>query len=377
MLTSIPPAVKKLFRSGLSSVSSAGSPGPLLIKLINVILLSPHMGDDITYLDILVLKKIDSESTLEKFSMKINTSFFDTANMLGSMKIKGLLDIQSSIGGQSPIVITGEGKDVISAAIQKAGEPIDTLDQTILNALVSGVRDLQALQKVINIRSRDLAFHLYKLKAYDYIDQTVQSARVNFSLTEKGFLLTKGYRSTIKAADIAKANVPAQPAAENKDEPPPKKSGSIEDEIKDLFNFKSFSKPKEKQQATMKPNLAARVQPGPPQAPAQSTAQTPAGSQGSAGSQTSAQSPPGSQAQSRGPSNLQAASSQSQIRSQPSESFLPPFMRKAPAKKEMDRQKMFMSKLEFYVQKYAIFALLVLIMLILIVFAVVFVFISS
>jgi len=283
------------------------------------------MGDDITYLDLLVLKKLDKESTVEKFGMKINTSFFDTANLIGSMKIKGLVNIESSIvGGQSPIMITGEGRDLISSAIQKAGEPIDTLDQTILNALVSGVRDLTALQKVINIRARDLAFHLYKLKSYDYIDQTVQSAKVNFSLTEKGFLLTKGYRSSIKASDLAKKkqekeqkSTTAQPKKQES-----KKSGSIEDEIRDLFNFKSYNKAKDyKKPEEKKPQIT--------------------------------------DAQKESPKDK-------------SQNKLPPFMKKSPPKKAMDRQKMLMSKLDFYVQRYAIFAILILIMLVLLVFAVLF-----
>jgi len=42
----------------------------------------------------------------------------------------------------------------------------------------------------------------------------------------------------------------------------------------------------------------------------------------------------------------------------------------------MDRQKMLSSKIEFYVQKYAIFAILILIMLALIVFAVFFALLS-
>lgn len=304
-------------------------PHLILIKLLNVILLIASMGDDITYLDLLVLKKMDSESTVEKFGMKINTSFFDTANMLGSMKIKGLLEIQSSIGGQSPITITGEGKDLISSAIQKAGEPIDTLDQTILNALVSGIRDLTALQKVINIRAKDLAFHLYKLKSYDYIDQTVQSARVNFSLTEKGFLLTKGYRSSIKASEVANksTSTPTQPASDSASEKKEiKKSGTIEDEIRDLFNFKSYNKTKDyKRPEEQKPNVT----------PSKQTPDSPS-----------------------------------------ADSTVPPFLRKAPVKKGMDRQKMLMSKLDFYIQRYAIFAVLILIMLVLIVFAVVFALLS-
>jgi len=157
------------------------------------------MGDEITYLDLLVLRKVDAEATVEKFGQQINTSFFEAANILGTMKIKGLVDIQSSIGGQSPLVVTGTGTDALATAMQKAAEPIDSLDQAILKAIGGGARELTLLTNTLNIRSTDLAFHLHKLKSQDYIDHDVRSAKVMLSLTEKGFILTGG--AVIKPAE--------------------------------------------------------------------------------------------------------------------------------------------------------------------------------
>jgi hypothetical protein len=153
------------------------------------------MSDDITYLDLLILRKVDAESTVEKFGSQINTSFFEAANLLGTMKIKGLIDIQSSIGGQSPLVITGDGRDLLAEATRKSTEPSDTLDQAILHALAGGVGDLYSLQSAINIRSRDLAFHLHKLKNLDLMDYEVRSGKVRLFLTEKGFNQTGRVRS--------------------------------------------------------------------------------------------------------------------------------------------------------------------------------------
>ena len=150
------------------------------------------MGDEITYLDLLVLRKVDADASVEKFGQQINTSFFEAANILGTMKIKGLVDIQSSIGGQSPLVVTGTGTDALATAMQKAAEPIDSLDQAILKAIGGGARELGALTNTLNIRSTDLAYHLHKLKSQDYIDHDVRSAKVMLSLTEKGFILTGG-----------------------------------------------------------------------------------------------------------------------------------------------------------------------------------------
>jgi len=149
-----------------------------------------YMTNNINYLDILILKNIDDNSTVEKFGPIINTSFFETANILGSMKVKGLIDIQSSIGGLSPIVVLDAGRDVISMAIKKAAEPLDDLDYEILSNLRK-FNELSLLEKNLNINSSDLAFRLYKLKSGGYISDQVQSARVFISLTEKGFLTVK------------------------------------------------------------------------------------------------------------------------------------------------------------------------------------------
>jgi len=148
------------------------------------------MTNNINYLDILILKNIDDNSTVEKFGPIINTSFFETANILGSMKVKGLIDIQSSIGGLSPILVLDAGRDVISMAIKKAAEPLDDLDYEILSNLRK-FNELSLLEKNLNINSSDLAFRLYKLKSGGYISDQVQSARVFISLTEKGFLTVK------------------------------------------------------------------------------------------------------------------------------------------------------------------------------------------
>ncbi|MFA5108179.1 MAG: hypothetical protein WC492_01450 [Candidatus Micrarchaeia archaeon] len=347
------------------------------------------MGDDINYVDLLILKKMDSDSSVEKFGMQINTSFFDTANILGSMKLKGLIDIQSSLGGQSPITITGEGKDIISGAIQKAGEPIDSLDQEILNALVTGVRNLSALQKVINIRSRDLAFHLYKLKAYDYIDDEIHSAQVTFSLTEKGFLLTRGYRATASASSITQAAASSQQTQSQKSVPANsaqtsanKKSTSIEDEIRDLFNFSSFRKPKQLQSGSSQPSS---IQP-PPGVQVPASARSGAQLSANTRSSTGVQSPSGSASRAAPPFSVgvkpvyshhpHPVTSSSAVQ-KPSfvQSNLSQGSNSQPAvqkKKGLDRTTMLFSKIEFYLQRYAIYGILLLMLFALVIVAVVF-----
>ena len=174
--------------------------------------------EDTNYLDLIILKKIDASSSVEKFGTLINTSFFETANLLGTLKVKGLLDIQSSMGGQSPVSLTGEGKELLEHASRKAAEEFDDLDIAILSAMAGGVRDLGVLASAINIRPKDLAFRLNKLKVSDYIDYEVRAGKVFLSLTEKGFMLSGGARGAV-GSHPAEQGAPPQAAAESKPAP--------------------------------------------------------------------------------------------------------------------------------------------------------------
>ncbi|MCX8163202.1 MAG: hypothetical protein N3D10_01465 [Candidatus Micrarchaeota archaeon] len=199
------------------------------------------MNNDINYLDLLILKKLEPDSTIEKFGPIINTSFFETANILGTMKVKGLIDIQSSIGGLSPIIVLPAAKDLISLAIKKASEPLDQLDFEILLLLKKGIKELYVLEKTLNITSFDLALRLYKLRSNNYISDQVQSAKVYLSLTEKGFLLAKEKDGTLATSSSPSKEQPAKEA--------PQTTSDIDSEIKDLIFDKKFEqKPPSSQQ---------------------------------------------------------------------------------------------------------------------------------
>ncbi len=354
------------------------------------------MEEEINYLDLLVLKKIDAESSVERFGSHINTSFFETANLLGGMKIKGLIDIQSAIGGQSPIVITGCGTDIIAEAERKYAEPLDTLDQAILHTLASGVRDLQGLSSMINIRPRDLAFHLYKLKAGDYIEHEVRSAKVSFSLTEKGFNLVGVVRAVgpgmppMGGATGRTANVPAQPArspaggmgmagAANIPAQPVKSAGARlagDDEINDILNFGGVTKKEapggkleQKTPAGMAPAGARTWTPGTTDGSAKGAAGGP--SQGASGS--FAQGAAGGPSQGASGSFAQGAS----MSSAEAQKRIPEFARPQPAQraasvKELDRQQMFASKLEYYVKEYFVYCVLLVLLVLIVLAAIVF-----
>ena len=150
--------------------------------------------NELTFLDLAILKKVDAESSVEKFGSIINTSFFETANMLGTIKIKGYISIEASIGGISRVALTDAGTSLLAVAEQRCSEPIEPLDNAILHALASGAKELEAMQSTLNVRSADLAYHINKLVAQGFMDYELRSAKAYFMLTEQGFNSTGSVR---------------------------------------------------------------------------------------------------------------------------------------------------------------------------------------
>ena len=167
--------------------------------------------NELTFLDLVILKKLDANSSVENFGSQINTSFFETANLLGTAKIKGYVNIETSIGGISKVTITDAGLGILTLAEKKAGEPIEPLDNALLHALAGGAKDPEALQTQLNIRSGDLAYHINKMVAQSFMDYEVRSSKVNLMLTEQGFNSTGGVK--VQGAPAAQAG--AQPAAQH------------------------------------------------------------------------------------------------------------------------------------------------------------------
>ncbi len=141
---------------------------------------------ELTFLDIVVMQRIEPESLVERFGSKINSSFFDTANILGGLKLKGYIDILSS-PGNSEIKITESGQKILEEAEARSGEEVDALDTAVIEAIAVGMRDVSALTGELNVRSSDLALHIYKLVKKNLIDYEVHSGKVELMLTEEGF----------------------------------------------------------------------------------------------------------------------------------------------------------------------------------------------
>lgn len=171
--------------------------------------------ENLTFLDLVILRRIDKDSTVEKFGSSINTSFFESANLLGGLKVKGLITFTQSIGGQSPMSITEKGYEFMKEGDDKAKGRVTTLDKSILNEIGAGASTVEDLRKVINIIPKDLALHLEKLFIRGLIEYEIRASKITLSLTERGFtevgvvkkkLITDKNKENLDAMELVEDN---------------------------------------------------------------------------------------------------------------------------------------------------------------------------
>lgn len=180
---------------------------------------------ELTFIDLVVLQRVGPDTTLERFGSKINSSFFDAANILGTIKLKGYVDIESSMGA-SRVSVSEAGKAVLSMAEEKSQGEVDELDKGILRAISQGVKDSEKLADSLNIRSGDLAYHLYKLVKQNYIDYNVRSGRISLMLTENGFKSMGEEKAQTQVDD--EENLGAEIAKEEKEQEPSGMTGNVD-----------------------------------------------------------------------------------------------------------------------------------------------------
>jgi len=143
--------------------------------------------EDLTFSDLAVLERIDETTVLEKFGTKINSSFFDAANMLGTLKQKGYVDLKSQSLGPTPVVLTDTGKGVLALSREKAAQELEQLDEVMLSLIANGLKDPKAIVDKLNMRSSDVAYHLQRLISQDFASYVFRSGRIELSLTDQGF----------------------------------------------------------------------------------------------------------------------------------------------------------------------------------------------
>ncbi|HUC38734.1 MAG TPA: hypothetical protein VL944_01220 [Candidatus Acidoferrum sp.] len=149
------------------------------------------MADEPNFLDLVALSKITPDLVVEKFGSKINSSFFDGSNILGTLRIKGLIDFTANFPGQSMITVTDAGKALLKEAADKAVLPFDQVDFSILMQLQTGKRSYVDIGTAVNLRPKDLAMHLYKLSQQQYAVDEIKNGQLDVMLTEKGLMQAK------------------------------------------------------------------------------------------------------------------------------------------------------------------------------------------
>lgn len=149
------------------------------------------MPDEVNFVDLVALTKINPDTVAERFGGLINSSFFDASNILATLRQKGLIDFTTSFPGQSAVTVTELGKKVVGDAVKGAQGEFGELDLTILTQLSNGKRTIQDLGGAINVRPTDLAMHLYKLGQQQYLMYEFRNGIVTITLTEKGFVQSK------------------------------------------------------------------------------------------------------------------------------------------------------------------------------------------
>lgn len=147
-----------------------------------------ELPKDLTIMDLVVLDKVEKDSVMDSFGGKLYSSFFDTASLMGTLQVKKLIQINSSIG-RSIVNRTDYGELVLISANDRAKEPLDSLDHAILKTIASGAKTFEAVCAELNIRTDDLSVHLYRLIKQGYADYEVRNAKLTLNLTENGFKL--------------------------------------------------------------------------------------------------------------------------------------------------------------------------------------------
>jgi hypothetical protein len=143
--------------------------------------------EELAFIDIVILQRIEPGSIMEKFGPKINSQFFETANILATLKQKGYIDFKTSHFGNSEVEVTPVGARMLEVADEKAKEAVDELDLAILQKIVAGYKDPDEIRNELNIRSGDLAVHIHKLVKQDLVSYSIRNIKISLSITEDGF----------------------------------------------------------------------------------------------------------------------------------------------------------------------------------------------
>lgn len=172
------------------------------------------MSSEPNFIDVVALTRITPQTYVENFGSAINSSFFDASNILGTLRMKKLVDFETNFPGQNEIKITETGNKLLQDLSAKAESEFDHLDMEIIEQLSKGKRSLPDISGAINIAETDMAMHLYKLSKQGFATYEIRNGVIAISLTEKGFMRAKEGMPQKAQAQAASpqpgATIPAQ-----------------------------------------------------------------------------------------------------------------------------------------------------------------------
>ncbi len=156
--------------------------------------------EDLDFFELIILFRISQKkenSYLEKLSPELSTSFFEVANRVGALKLKGLIDLKPGLG-MNEIVLTDKSKKILEQVEKKSSEHLDLVDKELLKVISQGFSELNSLKEKLNIRDTDLAVHIHRLCVQHYLDYKPGNNTVTLTLTESGFIKAHSERKTVQ-----------------------------------------------------------------------------------------------------------------------------------------------------------------------------------
>lgn len=183
------------------------------------------MEDDFCYLDIIALKKIDAKTTIENFGTIINMSFFEGANLLGSLKLRKLLDAESKFPGPSVVKLSKEGQKLLKTMEKVSKDSLKEVDFAILKSIRKGNRTDDEIEANLILAKKDIAVHLNKLQDQSFVDFTIKDAKVQLALTDQGFEMVNTTQTEVESEvkEEEKEEVEAEEKEDKKDNEEDKK----------------------------------------------------------------------------------------------------------------------------------------------------------
>ena len=193
--------------------------------------------DELTFQDLALLEKISENTVVDgqgasSLGSRINSSFFDAANMLGTLKQKGLIEFKSQFPSATEVEITTKGRNLMAEADERAKQEMDKIDEVILSQIANGYKEPKHIRDKLNLRETDLAFHLKRISAQNFASYVFRSGRIEFSLTDQGFGKA-GYPAPAseeevkKSADEVAEIMGAKPAQQQESPAQPQKKEAV------------------------------------------------------------------------------------------------------------------------------------------------------